>query len=192
MGKAHRSQGEKNYMKTKHQKIIDRQDALKEEFIVLIQKTPIVQIVCERIGIARSTYYRWLKEDSSFSTKVTLSEHEGRVYVNDAIESKLIQKAKDGDMTAIIYYLKNNHPRYCESWGGIHPDDITRIAEYIRNANGDTSHDSEFIASLFQKRIPHSAARLILKSMRHIEKVNKEAIDMKKFELLSRLQEHRN
>lgn len=174
-------------MKTEHQKIHDRQSKQKEQFIELFKKTPIVQIVCERVGISRATYYRWQKEDPSFYAEIVKSEQEGRSFLNDAMESILIQKAKDGDTTALIFYLKNNHPRYSESWSSIQPSDITAIVDYLKNYSDDPSGDKTFIASLFEKRIPYRVARQILISMRYLAIKEEKQGEMKKVELLSQL-----
>lgn len=32
-----------------------------------LEKTPIVQIACEKSGVGRSTYYRWLEQDKKFA-----------------------------------------------------------------------------------------------------------------------------
>jgi hypothetical protein len=34
-----------------------------------LEKTPIVQIACEKSGVGRSTYYRWLQNDPVFAKK---------------------------------------------------------------------------------------------------------------------------
>jgi ACT domain-containing protein len=41
-------------MKTNKEK-----DALLEQ----LKKTPIIQIACEKIGLSRTTYYRWYQAD---------------------------------------------------------------------------------------------------------------------------------
>lgn len=32
-----------------------------------LEKTPIIQIACEKSGIGRSTYYRWIDQDKKFA-----------------------------------------------------------------------------------------------------------------------------
>lgn len=59
-------------------------------------------------GIDRTTYYNWLKDDSDFALQVL--DHEAEL--NDEIRQVLIQKAAEGDMTAVIFYLKNRHPDF--------------------------------------------------------------------------------
>ena len=59
-------------------------------------------------GISRTTYYNWLEEDSNFALQIMDSE----ANLNDEIRQVLISKAAEGDMTAVIFYLKNRHPDF--------------------------------------------------------------------------------
>jgi hypothetical protein len=59
-------------------------------------------------GIDRSTYYAWLKDDNNFALQILDSEAD----LNDEIRQVLISKAAEGDMTAVIFYLKNRHPDF--------------------------------------------------------------------------------
>ena len=59
-------------------------------------------------GIDRTTYYRWLEEDNNFALQIMDSEAD----LNDSIRQVLIEKAAAGDMTAVIFYLKNRHPDF--------------------------------------------------------------------------------
>ncbi len=48
-------------------KTAERQSCEKRILVEQLEKTPVVQIACEKTGVGRSTYYRWLKEDPEFS-----------------------------------------------------------------------------------------------------------------------------
>lgn len=48
-------------------KTAERQSGEKKILVEQLEKTPVVQIACEKSGVGRSTYYRWIKEDSEFS-----------------------------------------------------------------------------------------------------------------------------
>lgn len=61
-----------------------------------------VSHACESIGIVRSTYYGWLKDDADFAEAVAHLE-EKQI---DFVESKLLERISEGDTTATIYYLK--------------------------------------------------------------------------------------
>lgn len=87
-----------------------QKDALLEE----LAKCPIVLVACERTSIGRATYYKWRTEDDEFRKISDKAVSEGRKFVNDIAESQMIRKIKEGNMTSIIYWLKNNNPRYNE------------------------------------------------------------------------------
>lgn len=77
-----------------------------------LKKIPIVQVVCEKVGIGRATFYRWRKEDKKFAEKADTAQREGIQLINDLAESQLLSAIKDKHMTAIIYWLKNRHSAY--------------------------------------------------------------------------------
>jgi hypothetical protein len=79
-----------------------------------LRKTPIIQLVCEKNGIGRTTFYRWKKEDKKFSEQVDKAFLEGRLFINDIAESQLISGIKDKSMQAIFFWLRNNHPVYAD------------------------------------------------------------------------------
>lgn len=87
-----------------------QKDTLLEE----LAKCPIVQVACERTSIGRATYYSWRTEDAEFRRIADKAVDEGRKFVNDIAESQMIRKIKEGNMTSIIYWLKNNNVRYNE------------------------------------------------------------------------------
>jgi len=57
---------------------------------------------CRQIGINRTTYYRWLENDSRFARMA----HDARQEMVDFVESKLLEKIRQGDTIATIFFLK--------------------------------------------------------------------------------------
>lgn len=84
----------------------------KAELIKQLKKTPIVEVACKKLGIGRATYYRWKKDDSKFAEEAEFALDEGSQLVNDMAESQLINAIKEGNMTGIIFWLKNHHKQY--------------------------------------------------------------------------------
>ena len=89
-------------MKTKSKKVMIEQ----------VKKTPIIQVSCEKVGISRATYYRWKKADPKFAEKVEIALEEGTQLINDMAESQLISAIREGNLTSIIFWLKNHHRNY--------------------------------------------------------------------------------
>ena len=69
-------------------------------------------------GIERKTYYNWLKDDNTFALEILDSE----ANLNDEIRQVLIAKAGEGDMTAVIFYLKNRHPDFKQNGLNVNVD----------------------------------------------------------------------
>lgn len=88
--------------------------------------------ICRALGINRGTFYLWLKNDPNFSTSLLDSESE----LNDDIREALIQKCADGDMTAIIFYLKSRHPDFKEN------RNIPTVAVQFNFGRGDDHENS--------------------------------------------------
>lgn len=89
-----------------------RQEQEKGVLLEQLKKTPIVQIACEKVGTGRTTYYRWRKEDEEFCKEADSALKEGKSLVNDMAESQLLTAIRDGNLTAIIFWLKNQHKDY--------------------------------------------------------------------------------
>ncbi len=77
-----------------------------------LQKTPVVQVACQKIGIGRTTYYRFRKEDPGFAGLADIALQDGRSVVNDLGEAQTISLMKERDMQAIRFWLTHNDPRY--------------------------------------------------------------------------------
>lgn len=63
--------------------------------------------------IDRTTYYEWMKTDPIFA----LLKEEEDAELNDDMREALIQKGADGDLGAIIFYLRNRHPEFKNNIG---------------------------------------------------------------------------
>lgn len=97
---------------TKVPSVVDRITSDKAGLIEQLKKVPIVQVVCERAGVGRATFYRWCQEDNAFAESARSALYEGKSLVNDLAESQLINGIKDKQLPAISFWLKHNHPDY--------------------------------------------------------------------------------
>lgn len=88
------------------------QPLVKKKLLKELERVPIVELACQRVGISRSTFYRWLEADDEFSENVAASLEKGVDKVNDMAESKLITSIKENKHPAIVFWLRNNHPKY--------------------------------------------------------------------------------
>jgi hypothetical protein len=84
----------------------------KRLFLEQISEIPVVSVVCQKTGIIRSTYYRWIEKDSRFKEKCQRLLDRGTDNINDLAESVVIQKMKDGYLPAARYWLSNRNPKF--------------------------------------------------------------------------------
>lgn len=89
-----------------------KQDKLKQKLVELLQVMPVVEAAVKRAGVARSTYYRWLENDPEFERLSQRAIEHSRDIVNDMAESQLIAGIRGKNLTAIMFWLKHNHPSY--------------------------------------------------------------------------------
>ena len=95
-------------------KALQIQQLKKEKFIDAYKKTNgHITDSASIAGVDRTTYYRWLDDDKDFAMRILDAEAD----LNDEIRQVLISKAADGDMTAVIFYLKNRHPDFQQRTG---------------------------------------------------------------------------
>lgn len=109
MGEPDRLKGCKNTMTNT---ITKRQSIQKKDLLEKLKETPVVEIACRKIGIARATYYRWRISDEKFAKEAELALEAGSALVNDMAESQILTAIKEQNMTAIIYWLNHHHPAY--------------------------------------------------------------------------------
>jgi len=84
----------------------------KDLIIDQLKKTPVAESACQKIGISRMTLFRWKKEDPEFAKAFDEALDEGRDLVNDVAISQLLNAIKNGNLSAITYWLNHNHKNY--------------------------------------------------------------------------------
>lgn len=111
-----------------------RRDTKKKKIIEELRLNPIVTVVCKRINVSTASYYRWRIEDYNFAKAADIAQEQGACIVNDAIESKLISLAMEGNPILIMYWLNNRHRNY-----------------YLQRAPHPPSHIEQLEAALEEK-----------------------------------------
>ena len=92
--------------------IKDRQEKMKEVFLDQLKRTPTIETACQKVGVARSTVYRWIKGNKKFEAKVDEALNEGRMFMSDVAESQLFSLIGDKKIEAIRLFLSTHNPRY--------------------------------------------------------------------------------
>lgn len=84
----------------------------KERILAQLRQLPIVEVACKKIGVSRSSFYRWKKDDPEFSKAVHEAIIEGENLICDMSESQLISLIRDKNFQSIQLWLKTHHPKY--------------------------------------------------------------------------------
>jgi len=82
------------------------------KLIAELEKTPLVQIACDKVGISRNTFYRWIKEDTEFLARTSEAISLGTGLVNDVAISNVLDGIKRKDPMYTKYWLDRKHPDF--------------------------------------------------------------------------------
>lgn len=89
-----------------------RRDKLRQALLAQLKRTPTIELACEKVGIARATYYRWTKTSKKFGKDAEMAIWEGRLFISDIAESQIFSLIRDKKIEAIKFWLTHNNPRY--------------------------------------------------------------------------------
>lgn len=89
----------------------DRQDIIKKAVIENIYGGCYILEACDKAKISRSRYYVWITEDKNFKNAVD----QALLSCTLVVENALFKKAKEGNVTAQIFWLCNRTPDRWES-----------------------------------------------------------------------------
>lgn len=89
-----------------------KKDRTKDLFLEQIRKIPIIQVACEKVGVARSSVYRWRDEDEEFCKELEKALTEGEALINEMSESQLISLIREKSWQAISFWLRKRSPKF--------------------------------------------------------------------------------
>lgn len=89
--------------------------ANRNKILGLLRENPNLQRACKKAGIARSTLYRWMEDDTSFRDDVRDAQEIGQDTMNDYVEAKLMENIQNNTQRSIEFYLRHNNPKYAST-----------------------------------------------------------------------------
>lgn len=92
--------------------MLDKTEQNKQLLIEQLKKVPIIEAACEKLGIGRTSFYRWKTQDEKFSEAVEDAILQGKYLINDVAEHQLIGLIRNGELGAIALWLKSHHKDY--------------------------------------------------------------------------------
>ncbi len=87
-------------------------DKTKQKLLKELEKSGNVYLSCLKVGIDRSTHYRWFDSDKEFKKLAGQAIRRGKENNCDIAKHALMIKVKEKDMRAIEYVLSHNDPMY--------------------------------------------------------------------------------
>ena len=130
-----------------------KKDRIKTLFLEQIRKIPIIQVACEKIGVARSSIYRWKDEDEEFRKALEEALVEGETLINEMSESQLVSLIREKSWQAISFWLRKRNPKFkdrVEVTGSIEtpqdelsPEQQKIVTEALRLASLNVEDDKE-------------------------------------------------
>ena len=85
---------------------------LKEKVIDFLTEVPIAKYAYSKAGVPKATYYKWRKIDEKFLSASNEAIIQGKISINDLAKSQIVKKIHEGNITAIIFWLKNIDPDF--------------------------------------------------------------------------------
>ena len=107
-----------------------KQQIKKQLVVALEQSLGVVTTACKKVGIDRTTFYRYYNEDKNFKNEVDDIQE----VAIDFVESQLFKQIKDGNTTATIFFLKTKGRKrgYIEKQQVEHSGEVS-IAQQLKN-----------------------------------------------------------
>lgn len=87
-------------------------DKTKKKLLWEIERTGIVLSSCLKVGVDKSTYYRWKEKSKKFKKEADRAEKYGRRAMCDIARHALMMKVKTGDPGLIKYLLSSLDPDF--------------------------------------------------------------------------------
>jgi len=84
----------------------------KARLLAELEENPLVTRACKKLGIHRSTFYRWRDEDRRFKADLSVAIEKGRDRISDFAETKLYENVGNNNQQAIVFVLRHHSKRY--------------------------------------------------------------------------------
>lgn len=104
-----------------------RKAKIDQKLLEALEKHANVKAACKVVGIGRSTFYHWQKEDKEFTKACENAMRLGKEEINDFAQSQLVRLMEKGDYRAVRFHLERRHPDY--RWPKIEMDRANLLKE---------------------------------------------------------------
>lgn len=91
-----------------------KRDRTKDLVLEQLRRVPIIQVAAEKVGVSRTTIYRWRDESEKYRKDLEAALVEGEALINDLGESQLLTLMKDKHWPSIQFWLRHRNPKFRE------------------------------------------------------------------------------
>lgn len=91
-----------------------KRDRTKDLVLEQLRRVPIIQVAAEKVGVSRTTIYRWRDESEQYRKDLEVALAEGEALINDLGESQLLTLMKDRHWPSIQFWLRHRNPKFRE------------------------------------------------------------------------------
>lgn len=91
-----------------------KRDRTKDLVLEQLRRVPIIQVAAEKVGVSRTTIYRWRDESEQYRKDLEVALAEGEALINDLGESQLLTLMKDKHWPSIQFWLRHRNPKFRE------------------------------------------------------------------------------
>lgn len=122
-----------------------------------LERTPLIQVVCEKVGISRNAFYRWAKEDKEFAERVNEALSLGTGVVNDIAVSNVLNGIQKNDIKYTMFWLDRRHPDFRRPLVFKYDsDDIITYRRRVKEQSQIIRAQSDVHTELFQHSEEHT------------------------------------
>ncbi len=84
----------------------------KKRLLEALEQTSLISLACQKAGIAKATYYRWIGEDYEFFIAAQNALYDGNERINDLAKSKMIEDIAQGNIDTSYKWLNRRDPTF--------------------------------------------------------------------------------
>jgi hypothetical protein len=128
----------------------------RNKIIHILSENPSIGYACKKVGIARATHYRWMKDNPDYKVQINRALREGRLQWVDNAEAVLMKQVQNGNMRAVTFFLTHNDPRY-----------IPKRTLYVESLDAKERREYEQALRSGVKPLPREIRDQILQAMRN-------------------------
>jgi len=133
---------------------MNKRNRKKTQVLRELENNPLIERACKKVGIARSTYYRWCGADQSFKSLSEQAQQNGRAKMNDFAESKLLENVNNNHFQSIAFWLRHNTARY-------HPPDNEHTSAQLEHLKKIAWRRADIINALVDRITEERFLRLL-------------------------------